>query len=46
MAKVDPVMTRGETSMTDGSRVRKDSQRVNAYGTADELNSAIGLVGC
>ena len=50
MAKIDPVTTRGgdlgETSLTDGSRIRKDSQRVNAYGTVDELNSVIGLVRC
>jgi len=33
----------GETSLADGSRVRKDSARVEAYGTVDEANSAIGL---
>ena len=33
---------RGETSLYDGTRVRKDSVRVEAYGTVDELNSTIG----
>lgn len=34
---------RGETSLYDGTRVRKDSVRVEAYGTVDELNSNIGF---
>lgn len=34
----------GSTGLGDGSRVAKDSARVNAYGTIDEANSAIGLV--
>lgn len=34
----------GSTGLGDGSRVGKDSARVNAYGTVDELNSAIGVV--
>jgi len=34
---------RGETSLADGSRCRKDSARVEAYGALDEANSAIGL---
>ncbi|MBL0164661.1 MAG: cob(I)yrinic acid a,c-diamide adenosyltransferase [Xanthomonadales bacterium] len=34
----------GTTGLGDGSRVGKDSLRVNAYGTVDELNSAIGTV--
>lgn len=34
----------GTTGLGDGTRVAKDSARVNAYGTVDELNSAIGLV--
>jgi cob(I)alamin adenosyltransferase len=34
----------GETSLGDGSRVRKTDPRIEAYGTVDELNSAIGLV--
>lgn len=33
----------GETSLVDGTRVPKDSTRVEAYGTVDELNSAIGF---
>ena len=35
---------KGTTGLGDGSRVDKDSLRVEAYGTVDELNSAIGLV--
>jgi cob(I)alamin adenosyltransferase len=34
----------GSTGLGDGSRVNKDSLRVCAYGTVDELNSAIGIV--
>jgi cob(I)alamin adenosyltransferase len=34
----------GTTGLGDGSRVNKDSLRVEAYGTVDEANSAIGLV--
>lgn len=34
----------GSTGLGDGSRVPKDSARVNAYGTVDELNSTIGMV--
>jgi len=34
----------GTTGLGDGSRVAKDSARVEAYGTVDEANSAIGLV--
>lgn len=34
----------GETGLGDGSRVLKDSLRVEAYGTVDELNSVVGLV--
>jgi cob(I)alamin adenosyltransferase len=34
----------GTTGLGDGSRVPKDSARVAAYGTVDELNSAIGVV--
>jgi len=33
----------GETGLGDGSRVAKDSARVQALGDVDELNSAIGL---
>lgn len=34
----------GTTGLGDGSRVLKDSMRVEAYGTVDEANSAIGVV--
>ncbi len=34
----------GSTGLGDGTRVSKDSARVTAYGTVDELNSAIGIV--
>ena len=35
---------KGETGLGDGSRVDKDSLRVEAYGTVDEVNSTVGLV--
>jgi cob(I)alamin adenosyltransferase len=34
---------KGETSLVGGKRVPKDSPRIDAYGTIDELNSIIGL---
>lgn len=34
----------GTTGLGNGKRVPKDSSRVNAYGTTDELNSNIGVV--
>src|ERR1700757_2674723 len=34
----------GSTGLGDGSRVPKDSPRVEAYGTVDELNSVIGML--
>ena len=34
----------GTTTLGDGARVDKDSLRVEAYGTVDELNSVIGLL--
>ena len=34
----------GTTCLGDGSRTPKDSARVEAYGTVDEANSAIGIV--
>ena len=50
MPKLDKIMTRGgdkgETSLVDGTRVEKCSQRVIAYGTVDELNSVLGMVRC
>jgi len=33
----------GETGLFAGARVRKDDTRIEAYGTVDELNAAIGL---
>jgi len=35
---------KGTIGLGDGSRVDKDNLRVEAYGTVDELNSAVGLV--
>jgi cob(I)alamin adenosyltransferase len=34
----------GSTGLGDGTRVAKDSLRVEAYGTVDEANSAVGVV--
>ena len=34
---------RGETALVGGRRVPKDSPRIEAYGTVDELNAVIGL---
>jgi cob(I)alamin adenosyltransferase len=46
--RIDRVVTRGgdggETSLGDGTRVRKHVLRVEAYGTVDEANSFIGVV--
>ncbi len=46
--RIDRVVTRGgdqgETSLGDGRRVSKDAIRVDAYGTVDEANAAIGLL--
>lgn len=48
MVKLTKIYTRGgdqgETSLVDGSRLKKSSARVAAYGTVDECNAAIGLV--
>jgi cob(I)alamin adenosyltransferase len=47
MVKLTRIYTRGgdkgKTSLGDGSRVPKQSLRVEAYGTVDEANAAIGL---
>lgn len=47
MVKLDKIYTRGgdrgETSLTDGTRAKKSAPRINAYGTIDEGNAAIGL---
>ncbi len=34
---------KGETGLVGGRRVPKDSPRIEAYGTVDELNSIVGL---
>lgn len=34
----------GTTGLADGSRVSKDSTRIEAMGTVDELNSSLGLL--
>jgi len=34
---------KGETALVGGKRVPKDSVRIEAYGTIDELNSIVGL---
>ncbi|NKC31883.1 cob(I)yrinic acid a,c-diamide adenosyltransferase [Falsiroseomonas selenitidurans] len=48
MVRLDVIMTRGgdggETSLGDGSRVRKDALRVAAYGAVDEANAVIGVL--
>jgi cob(I)alamin adenosyltransferase len=36
----------GETALIGGQRVPKDDLRVDAYGTIDELNAALGLARC
>ena len=47
MPKLDRIYTKtgdeGLTGLGGGRRVPKDSPRVRAYGTVDELNSAIGV---
>ncbi len=47
MPKLDRIYTRtgdeGVTGLGGGQRVPKDSQRVQTYGTVDELNSQIGV---
>lgn len=48
MARLTKIVTRtgddGTTGLAGGKRVSKDSPRVWAYGTVDELSSAIGVV--
>ena len=34
---------RGKTDLASGERVSKDSERIEAYGTVDELNSVVGV---
>ena len=48
MVRIDRVVTRGgdkgETSLGDGTRVRKDSPLIEVIGAADEANAAIGVL--
>ena len=47
MVRITRVYTRtgdkGDTALVGGKRVSKDSPRIEAYGTIDELNSVVGL---
>ncbi len=47
MVKLNKIYTRtgddGTTGLATGDRVRKDSIRVEAYGTVDEANAAVGM---
>ncbi|MEX2236495.1 MAG: cob(I)yrinic acid a,c-diamide adenosyltransferase [Dehalococcoidia bacterium] len=47
MVRINRVYTRagdkGDTALGGGQRVPKDSLRIDAYGTVDELNSVVGL---
>ena len=48
MVKLDVITTRGgdagETSLGDGTRLRKDALRIEAIGTVDETNATLGLL--
>jgi len=48
MVRIDRVVTRGgdggETSLGDGTRLRKDAPRIEAIGAVDETNATIGLL--
>jgi cob(I)alamin adenosyltransferase len=48
MPRLTKIYTRtgddGTTGLGDGTRVNKEHARVDAYGTVDEANSAIGMV--
>jgi cob(I)alamin adenosyltransferase len=35
---------RGQTSLFGGTKIMKNDDRIEAYGTVDELNSVIGMV--
>src|SRR4029079_14061991 len=35
---------KGKTSLGSGVRVYKDSKRVEAYGTIDEINASLGVI--
>ncbi len=46
--RLDQIVTRtgddGRTSLGDGTRTTKDSLRVEAYGSVDEANAAVGVL--
>lgn len=48
MVRINKIYTKtgddGTTSLADGSRLSKASERVSAYGDIDELNSYLGLI--
>ena len=48
MVQLDVITTRGgdggETSLGDGTRLRKDAPRIAVIGTVDELNACLGLI--
>ncbi len=48
MVKITKVYTRkgdkGQTNLVGGREIPKDDQRIEAYGTVDELNSILGIV--
>jgi cob(I)alamin adenosyltransferase len=48
MVRINRVVTRvgdrGETSLGDGTRLRKDTPRITAIGAVDESNAAIGVL--
>jgi cob(I)alamin adenosyltransferase len=48
MVRINRVVTRGgdrgETSLGDGTRLRKDTPRITAIGAVDESNAAVGVL--
>ena len=48
--RIDKIVTRGgdggQTSLGDGTRVLKSSDRIEAMGTVDELNAQLGILCC
>jgi len=48
--RIDRIVTRGgdggQTSLGDGTRVSKSSDRIEAMGTVDELNALLGVLCC
>lgn len=48
MVRLDRITTRGgdggETSLGDGTRLRKDAARITAIGAVDEANAALGVL--